>query len=62
MTPQRVLAVVLFVLAFLALAATRAFPFVDDLSGVAKSAVAVVGAACLLAGVALWMRKPPEPR
>ncbi|SCG64221.1 hypothetical protein [Micromonospora humi] len=62
MTPHRVLAVVLFALAFLALAATRAFPFVDDLSGVAKSAVAVVGAACLLAGVALWMRKPQDPR
>ncbi|MGC4886163.1 hypothetical protein [Micromonospora sp. DT227] len=62
MTPHRILAVALFVLAFLALAATRAFPFVADLSGVVKSAVAVVGAACLLVGVALWTRRPPEQR
>jgi hypothetical protein len=60
MTRQRVLAVVLFLIAFLALAASRTFPFLDDLSGAAEAAIAVVGAACALTGVSLWLRKTPD--
>jgi hypothetical protein len=60
MIRQRVLAVVLLLIAFLALAASHTFPFLDDLSGVAESAIAVVGAACALAGVWLWMRRTPD--
>ncbi|MEV4625330.1 hypothetical protein AB0J90_03425 [Micromonospora sp. NPDC049523] len=57
---QRTLAVLLLLLAFLALAASRAFPFLDDLPGVAESAIVVVGAACGLTGVWLWLRKTPD--
>ncbi|MFF5171210.1 hypothetical protein ACFY3U_01065 [Micromonospora sp. NPDC000089] len=60
MNRQRVLAVVLLLVAFLALVASRAFPFLDDLSGVAKVGIAVAGAAFALAGVWLWLRKTPE--
>ncbi|RKR92184.1 hypothetical protein BDK92_6618 [Micromonospora pisi] len=57
---QRVLAVILLLIAFLALAASKAFPFLDDIPGVAKSAIAVAGAACGLTGVWLWLRKTPD--
>jgi hypothetical protein len=60
MNRQRVAAVVLLFIAFLALVAVRAFPFLDDLSGVAETAVAVGGAACGLSGVYLWLRKAPN--
>ncbi|GHJ13954.1 MULTISPECIES: hypothetical protein [unclassified Micromonospora] len=60
MTGQRVLALVLFVVAFLALAASRAFPFLDDVPGAAKVGIAVAGAACVLVGVWLWRRASPE--
>ncbi|WP_431935515.1 hypothetical protein [Micromonospora sp. RP3T] len=59
MTGQRVLALVLFVVAFLTLAASRAFPFLDDVPGAAEVGVAVAGAACLLVGVWLWLRASP---
>ncbi|MDW3848762.1 hypothetical protein NMK34_19300 [Micromonospora sp. BRA006-A] len=42
------------------MAATYTFPFLDDLSEPAESAVAIGGAACLLAGVWLWWRKPAD--
>jgi hypothetical protein len=60
MTRQRVLAAILLLIAFLTLAASRAFPFLDDLSGAAESAIVGAGAACALAGVWLWLRKTPD--
>lgn len=59
MIRQRVLAVVLLLLAFVALVLSRAFPFVD-LPELAKTAIAVAGAACGLTGVWLWLRKTPD--
>ncbi|KAB1161887.1 hypothetical protein F6X68_02315 [Micromonospora sp. AMSO12t] len=58
MVRQRVLAVLLFLIALVALAASRTFPFLDDLPELAESAIACLGAACLLTGVWLWLRKP----
>jgi hypothetical protein len=58
-TRQRVLAAFLLFIAFLALAASRAFPFLDDLSEAVKIAVTFAGAACALTGVWLWLRKRP---
>jgi uncharacterized membrane protein YfcA len=60
MNRQRAIAVVLFAIAFLSLAAARAFPFLDNVSGVAEAAIVVAGAACALAGVWLWFRNAPE--
>ncbi|MBX7268389.1 hypothetical protein KIF24_21810 [Micromonospora sp. Llam7] len=60
MTRQRVLAVLLLLIAFLALVVSRTFPFLDDLSGLAESAIAVGGAACGLVGVWLWLRGTPQ--
>jgi hypothetical protein len=60
MTAQRVIAVILLLIAFLALAASRAFPFLDGLSGAAESAIAMAGAACALTGVWLWLRRTPD--
>ena len=60
MNRQRLLAVVLLLMAFLALVASRAFPVLDDISSVAKVAIVLAGAACALAGVWLWLRKGPE--
>jgi hypothetical protein len=56
MNRQRALAVVLLAAAFLALAATRAFPFMDDLSTPVQIVIAGAGAVCALAGVGLWLR------
>ena len=56
MNRQRVLAVILLIIAFLTLAASRAFPFLDDISGAAETAIVVAGAACALGGVWLWLR------
>jgi hypothetical protein len=58
--PSRFAAVVLIALAFGALAASKAFPFLDDISGLAKTVIAIVGAACVLTGVYLWQRKAPN--
>ncbi|MDT0529052.1 hypothetical protein RM555_08600 [Micromonospora sp. DSM 115977] len=60
MVRQRVLAVLLFLIALGALAASHTFPFLDDLPELAESAIAFLGAACLLTGVWLWLRKPPN--
>ncbi|MFD0969780.1 hypothetical protein [Plantactinospora endophytica] len=60
MIRQRVLAVLLLVIGFLALALSQAFPVLDDLPTLAKSAIAVAGAASTLTGVWLWFRKTPE--
>lgn len=60
MTRQRILAVLLLLIAFLALALSRAFPVLDDLPTLAKSAITVAGAACALTGVWLWFRKTPD--
>ncbi|WP_030438270.1 hypothetical protein [Actinoplanes subtropicus] len=60
MVRQRVLALALLFAAFLALVASRAFPFLDDISGVAKTAITLAGATCGLAGVWLWLRKTPD--
>lgn len=57
MNRQRLLAVFLLLLAFLALVASRAFPFLDDISGLTEVAIVFAGAACALAGVRLWLRK-----
>ena len=57
--PQRWVAVVLFLAAFLALAASRAFPFLDDIPGVIETAVVLLGVVCALAGACLWLRKSP---
>ncbi|MDO3686558.1 hypothetical protein [Micromonospora sp. C28ISP2-4] len=60
MVLQRVTAGFLLLIGLLAMAATRAFPFLDDLSEPAETAVAIAGAAFLLAGVWLWLRKPAD--
>ena len=57
MVRQRVIAVLLFLVAFVAVTLSRTSPFLDDLSELAKTAIAVGGAACLLVGVSLWFRK-----
>ena len=59
MSPQRVVAVVLFLVAFLTLAASRAFPFLDDIPGVVETVIVLVGVSCGLAGAYLWLRKAP---
>ena len=56
---RRVAAVALLLIAFLTLAASRAFPFLNDIPEIAKTAIVVVGAASALAGVYLWTRKAP---
>ncbi|MBQ1059174.1 hypothetical protein KBX43_00365 [Micromonospora sp. C41] len=60
MVLQRIAAGLLLLIGLLAMAATHTFPFLDDLSEPAESAVAIGGAACLLAGVWLWWRKPAD--
>ncbi len=60
MVVQRITAGLLLLIGFLAMAASHTFPFLDDLSEPAESAVAIGGAACLLAGVWLWLRKPAD--
>jgi hypothetical protein len=58
-TSHRSIAVALFLVAFLALAASRAFPFTDDIPGVMETAIVLLGAVSALAGVYLWLRKSP---
>ncbi|WP_433389170.1 hypothetical protein [Micromonospora sp. KLBMP9576] len=60
MLRQRVLAVLLLLIAFLTLALSHTFPFLDDLSELAETAIVIVGVACALAGVSLWLRGAPE--
>ena len=60
--PQRLVAVVLFLAAFLALAASRAFPFLNDIPGVVETAIVLLGVVCALAGVYLWLRKSPDSK
>lgn len=57
---QRIAAGLLLLIGLLAMAATHTFPFLDDLSELAEAAVAIGGAACLSAGVWLWLRKPAD--
>ncbi|MEU7761376.1 MULTISPECIES: hypothetical protein [Micromonospora] len=57
---QRIAAGLLLLIGLLAMAATHTFPFLDDLSELAETAVAIGGAACLLVGVWLWWRKPAD--
>lgn len=57
---QRIGAGLLLLIGILAMAATRTFPFLDDFPELAETAVAIGGAACMLAGVWLWLRKPAE--
>jgi hypothetical protein len=61
-TPHRSVALVLFFVAFLALVASRAFPFMDDISGVMETAIVLLGAVSALAGVYLWLRKSPDAK
>ena len=60
--PQRLVAVVLFLIAFLTLAASRAFPFLDDIPSVIETAIVLVGVVCALAGAYLWLRKSPDSK
>ena len=57
---RRTLAVLLLLFALAAVALSRAFPFLDDLSDSAKSAISVGAAVCVLAAVRIWLRKTPE--
>ncbi|WP_320065107.1 hypothetical protein [Micromonospora sp. RTGN7] len=57
MVLQRVLAVLLLLIAFVALALSHTFSFLDDLSELGETAVVVAGAVCGMAGVSLWFRK-----
>ncbi|AGL20068.1 hypothetical protein [Actinoplanes sp. N902-109] len=60
MSSHRVSAVVLFAVGFLALAASKAFPFLDDVPGAVETGIAIFGAACLLGGVRQWFHKTPD--
>ncbi|MEV4539564.1 hypothetical protein AB0J82_37900 [Asanoa sp. NPDC049518] len=57
---RRALAVFLLLFALAALAFSRAFPLLDDLSDSAKSAITVGAAVCVLAAVRVWVGKAPE--
>ncbi|MFF5052802.1 hypothetical protein ACFY1S_06415 [Micromonospora sp. NPDC000663] len=61
MTPQRVAAIVLFLVAFLALGVSHAFPFREDISGVMETAIVLAGVTCALGGVRLWLHKTIDP-
>lgn len=60
MPGSRILAVVLLAVALAGLAASKAFPFLDDVPTALKAAIAAVGAACGLIGVWLWLRSTPS--
>jgi hypothetical protein len=60
--PRRSVAVVLFLVAILSLAASRAFPFMDNLPGLLEAAVVLLGAVCALAGAYLWLLKSPDSK
>lgn len=57
MLRDRILAVLLLVVALAGLTASKTFPFLDDFPEPAEIAVVIVGAASGLAGVWLWLRK-----
>ena len=46
----------------LTLAASRAFPFLDDIPGAIETAIVLLGVVCALAGVYLWLRKSPDSK
>lgn len=54
------MAVLLFLVAFLALAGSKAFPFLHDIPTAAEVAIVVLGVVCGLAGARLWLRKTPD--
>ena len=60
MSRDRVLAICLFLVAFLALAASKALPFLRDVPEAAQVTIVVVGVVCGLIGVRLWLRKTPD--
>jgi nitrate reductase gamma subunit len=60
MIGQRVLAVLLFLIAFVAMTLSHTFSFLDDLPELAETAIVVGGVACALAGVSLWFRRTSE--
>ncbi|WP_091615305.1 hypothetical protein [Micromonospora mirobrigensis] len=59
MSRQRIGAIVLLPVAFLALSARRTFGFLDHIPGLVEAAIVVVGVACALLGVRLWLQMPP---
>ncbi|MET8092095.1 hypothetical protein [Micromonospora sp. NPDC005220] len=62
MTRDRIVAGLLLVVALLSLAASKAAPFLDDAPLAARAAIVVLGVACGLGGVWLWLRRSPEQR
>ena len=59
-SPHRVVAVILFAIAILTLAASRALPFLVDIPGAVQAAIVVVGVVCVVVGVRLWLRKTSD--
>jgi len=57
MARDRILATALLLIALVALAASKAFPFLRDMPDGAQVAVVIAGVVCGLAGVWLWLRK-----
>jgi hypothetical protein len=55
MTGKRVLALVLLLIAFGGLGASRAFPFLEGLAEPVQVAIATVGAVAGLIGIRLWL-------
>ncbi|MFJ6200091.1 hypothetical protein [Micromonospora sp. NPDC092111] len=60
MSVDRLIAVVLLLVAFAALTVSKAAPFLDDLAGPVRMGVVVVGVASGLTGVWLWLRRSPR--
>ncbi|MBE1491383.1 hypothetical protein [Plantactinospora soyae] len=60
MTRDRMLAVLLLLVGFAALVSQRFFSFAADAPGALRTSVAVLGAASLLLGVWLWLRRSTE--
>jgi 4-hydroxybenzoate polyprenyltransferase len=56
---HRVVAVILFAIAFLTLLASRAFRARDNIPVAVEIVIVVVGVACFLIAVPLWFRKAP---
>jgi hypothetical protein len=56
---QRVIAIVLLLIAFVAVGASHAFQLLDDLPELVETAIVIVGVGCALVGVRLWFRKTP---
>lgn len=60
MSRDRVIAALLLLVAFLALAGVKAFPFLRDIPEAAQVTTVVLGVVCGLVGVRLWLRKAPD--